>query len=273
MIEMEKLSTQDTPNPYSYFQDKNFIITGGTRGIGKKIVEELLRYHAGVILTYRGANTAAENEKKFLIEKFPQAKNKIHLVELDLAQFGNDQSKISWNHFFDQNKDLVISGLVNNAGVAKDNIAIRTKIEDLDLMINTNLRGTILFTNFILKNLLKNKNDSSIVNISSIVGLMGNSYQSIYSATKSGLIGFTKTIAKEYASKKIRCNVICPGFIETEMTENLSTDIKAEYLKGIPMGRYGKSEEVANLVLFLLNHHTSSYLTGNVIKIAGGMSM
>ena len=162
-----------------------------------------------------------------------------------------------------------ITGLVNNAGISKDQIVLRMKEEDVVQTINTNLTSAIMLTQILSRSFLKAEN-VSVVNISSIVGLMGNASQIAYSASKAGMIGFTKSYAKELASRNIRCNAICPGFITTDMTHALDEKVKDAYLNSIPLKRMGDASEVANLVCFLLSK-ASSYITGETIKIDGGL--
>ena len=162
-----------------------------------------------------------------------------------------------------------MQGLVNNAGVSKDQLILKLKEEDIAYILDINLKGTINLTAVLSKHFLRQK-EVSIVHMSSVVGLMGNKSQSVYAASKAGLIGFSKSIAKELASRKIRSNVICPGFIQTEMTEALSDKVKELYQAQIPMGEFGGSTEVANLTNFLLSS-ASGYITGEVIKVDGGL--
>ena len=183
----------------------------------------------------------------------------------DLTQF--DQMKEAVEKYTKEHGQ--IEGLVNNAGLSKDGLMLRLKPADLDMTLNTNLRGAILLTQVLTRGFLRVTNPS-IVNISSIVGLMGNAGQVAYSASKAGLIGFSKSYAKEMGSKGIRSNVICPGFIETDMTGELDPKVKDEYLSSITLKRFGSTEEVANLVNFLLSG-ASSYITGETIKIDGGL--
>lgn len=162
-----------------------------------------------------------------------------------------------------------ITGLVNNAGISKDQIVLRMKEEDVAQTIDTNLKGAIMLSQVLSRSFLKAEN-VSVVNISSVVGLMGNPSQIAYSASKAGLIGLTKSYAKELASRNIRCNAICPGFIQTDMTDALNEKAKEAYLSQIPLNRFGDCQEVANLVSFLLSK-ASAYITGEVIKIDGGI--
>ena len=162
-----------------------------------------------------------------------------------------------------------ITGVVNNAGISRDQLVLRMKEEDVVATIDTNLKGAIMLTQVLSRSFLRAEN-VSIVNMSSVVGLMGNAGQIAYSASKAGLIGFTKSYAKELSSRNIRCNAICPGFIQTEMTETLDEKVKDTYLSSIPLKRFGDTDEVANLVNFLLSK-ASSYITGEAIKIDGGL--
>ena len=158
---------------------------------------------------------------------------------------------------------------MNNAGISRDALLLRTKEEDIDATLNTNLKSAMMITQILTKSMLKAEN-VSIVNISSVVGLMGNAGQSAYAASKAGLIGYTKAVAKELASRNVRCNAICPGFIVTDMTDKLDDKTKEGYMASIPLKRLGASEEVANLVCFLLSK-ASGYITGETIKIDGGL--
>jgi len=162
-----------------------------------------------------------------------------------------------------------ISGLINNAGISKDQLAMRVKEDDITSLLDVNLKSTMMLTNHLSKNFLRAK-DVSVVNMSSVVGMMGNKSQTTYAASKAGLIGYTKSLAKELASRKIRVNAIAPGFISTDMTEELSDSAKAEYKGQIPMEEFGATNDVANLVLFLLSS-ASKYITGEVIKVDGGL--
>ena len=162
-----------------------------------------------------------------------------------------------------------ISGLVNNAGVSKDTLLLRLKPDEISSILDTNLKGSMMVTQALSRNFLKAQ-DVSIVHMGSIVGVMGNASQAAYAASKAGLIGFSKSVAKELASRNLRSNVICPGFIQTDMTDALQDKAKDEYNKAIPLGRFGTTDEVANLTCFLLSR-ASSYVTGEVIKIDGGL--
>ncbi len=246
---------------YPDLQDKKILVTGATRGIGRGIILALAEQKAHCIFNYRGKEEQA-NELKKEIESFGA---KATALPFDLKQTKEMQEVVS---DFIKNEGP-ISGLVNNAGISKDQIVLRIKEEDLDEVIDINLKGSILLTVALSRGFLKAEN-ASIVNISSVVGLMGNPSQIAYAASKSGLIGFSKSIAKELASRNVRSNTICPGFIETDMTAQLNDKVKETYLGQIPLQRWGKVSEVAQLTCFLLSQ-ASSYITGETIKIDGGL--
>ncbi len=240
-------------------EDKVIVVTGGTRGIGLEIVKELAKNKAHIIFTYRDKSKAEEVFQE--IEKLGGSAQSVYL----------DMTNIS------QSKDLIdlvkghgrLDGLVNNAGISVDQLLLRLKESDVEKVLTVNLKSVMLLTSQLTRYLMKS-DASSVVNIGSVVGLMGNVSQAVYSASKAGLVGFTKSVAKEMGSKNLRCNIICPGFVETDMTEELSEERKQMYLDQIPLKRMGKAEDVAKLTLFLLSS-ASSYMTGQVLKIDGGL--
>lgn len=242
------------------FKGKTALITGSTRGIGKAIAVEFAKRGADVVITGRDRKTAETVAKAIEVDFGVKAIG----INLDLS--GDISSSVE--------EILEATGgkidiLVNNAGITKDTLFIRMKQEDWDTVINTNLTGTFKITQGIVKNMIKQRY-GRIINISSIIGFIGNIGQVNYSTTKAGLIGFTKSLAKEVASRNITVNAVAPGFIETDMTEVLPADIKENYLKQIPLGRFGKPEDVANVVLFLASD-LAGYITGEVIHVNGGM--
>ena len=246
---------------FTDLKDKIILVTGAGRGIGKQICLCLAAQKAHVVLNYRGDSTLVE-ELKTQVESLG---GKASLIKFDMSD--TQQMKEAIKTF---NKDVgLISGLVNNAGISKDGFILRLKESDLQTILDVNLKGVIMLTSILSRYFIKAEN-VSIVNMSSIVGLMGNAAQVPYSASKAGIIGFTKSYAKELAGKNVRCNAICPGFIETDMTDTLDEKIKESYLEAIPLNRMGTGQEVANLTAFLLST-ASSYITGEVIKIDGGM--
>jgi len=247
---------------YNDLKNKTILITGASRGLGRKMADALAEQGAHVVFNYRGDETAAMTLKEELMAK---GASKVSALKFDVTNTA--QMKEAVEKFVEENGP--ITGLVNNAGISKDQIVLRMKEEDVVATINTNLTSAIMLTQILSRSFLKAEN-VSVVNISSIVGLMGNASQIAYSASKAGLIGFTKSYAKELASRNIRCNAICPGFITTDMTHALDEKVKDAYLNSIPLKRMGDAEEVANLVCFLLSK-ASSYITGETIKIDGGL--
>lgn len=246
---------------YSDLKDKVVLVTGASRGIGKSIALALASQGAHVVFNYRGDEAKAADLKKEL----EKADGKATGLKFDVTDYE------AMTKALDEFTKTVapISGLVNNAGISKDTLLLRLKPDEISQIIDTNLKGAMIVTQALSRNFLRAEN-VSIVNMSSIVGLMGNASQAAYAASKAGLIGFSKSVAKELASRNVRCNAICPGFIQTEMTGALHEKAKEEYSKAIPLGRFGTSEEVAQLTCFLLSH-ASSYITGEVIKIDGGL--
>lgn len=246
---------------YPDLKDKIVLVTGASRGIGKNISTTLAAQGVHVVFNYRGEDSKAQALK----EELELLGGKATPLKFDITDYETMTKAID-----DFVKNVgPISGLVNNAGVSKDTLLLRLKPDEISNIIDINLKGAMMITQALSRNFLKAEN-VSIVNMSSIVGLMGNPSQSAYSASKAGLIGFSKSVAKELASRNVRCNVICPGFIQTDMTQSLNEKVKEEYSKAIPLTRFGTSEEVAQLTCFLLSR-ASSYITGEVIKIDGGL--
>lgn len=246
---------------YSDLKDKVILITGASRGIGKSIALALAGQGAHVVFNYRGDEAKAAELK----EELQKAGGKATGLKFDVTDY---EAMTKALDEFTKNV-APISGLVNNAGVSKDTLLLRLKPDEISSIIDTNLKGSMMVTQALSRNFLKAEN-VSIVNMSSIVGLMGNASQAAYAASKAGLIGFSKSVAKELASRNVRCNAICPGFIQTDMTDALHEKAKEEYNKAIPLARFGSAEEVAELTCFLLSR-ASSYVTGEVIKIDGGL--
>jgi 3-oxoacyl-[acyl-carrier protein] reductase len=248
---------------FNDLKEKKVLITGATRGIGRSIALDLARQGAHVIFNFReGKEEAADVLKKDLMSA-----GAMDATPLMFDITNNDQIKTALDGFTKEHG--AITGLVNNAGMSKDQIVLRLKEEDIAQTLDTNLKGAMLVTAALSRSFLRAEN-VSVINVSSVVGLMGNASQIAYSASKAGLLGFTKSYAKELASRNVRCNAICPGFITTDMTDTLDEKVKEAYLASIPLSRMGDAQEVANLVSFLLSS-TSSYITGEVIKIDGGL--
>ena len=242
-------------------QNKTVLITGASRGIGKGIATIFAEHGANVVFTYSSsvdASNALETELQALgvqakgyqsnAADFEQAQE---LVENVLADFST------------------IDVLINNAGITKDNLLMRISEKDFDKVIEVNLKSVFNLTKAVQRTMLKQRH-GSIINMSSVVGVKGNAGQSNYAASKAGIIGFSKSIALELGSRNIRCNVIAPGFIETEMTAKLSEEVVAGWRAGIPLKRGGSPNDVANACVFLASD-LSSYITGQVINVDGGM--
>lgn len=242
---------------------KTALVTGGSRGIGRAIALKLAEYGANVAITYAHSVDAAEKVKQELKSAGVKAiALKADAVEFDKAEETIQQVIEEWDKL-----DIV----VNNAGITRDNLILRMKEEDWDAVIDTNLKSIFNYSKAVAKPMMRNRG-GSIINISSVVGLSGNAGQSNYAASKAGIVGFTKSYAKELASRNIRANVVAPGYITTEMTDELNEDLLASIKEETPLNRPGNTEEVAEAVAFLASD-LSSYITGEVIKVDGGMAM
>ena len=244
------------------FKDQVILVTGSTRGIGKAIAEAFAAEGAVVIILGR---TAAQTDsvRDSIIKKGLKAESFCGDVT-NLQNIGEIVTKI-----LDKYKRIDI--LVNNAGITKDNLLLRMSESDWDEVMNVNLRGTFICTKTVTKTMLKAKK-GRIISISSIIGMIGSAGQANYAATKAGLIGFTKSIAKELASRNITVNAIAPGYIQTGMTDQLNDKTRDELLKQIPAGTLGTVNDVANACLFLASEE-ASYITGQTIIVDGGMAM
>jgi 3-oxoacyl-[acyl-carrier protein] reductase len=244
----------------SDLKDKKVLITGATRGIGRELCLSLAKQGAHVVFNYR--NPDSVNGLDSEIEKLGGTATG---VQFDISKF--DETKVAVDAVVKEIGGL--EGLVNNAGISKDQLALRVKPSDIEETLTINLTGAMALTNHLSRTFLRAKN-VSIVNMSSVVGLMGNVAQTVYAASKAGMIGYTKSYAKEMASRNMRINAICPGFIETDMTKALPEKAKEEYINSIPLGRFGSADDVANLCCYLLSE-SSSYITGQVFKVDGGL--
>ena len=238
-------------------------ITGGTRGIGKQIAIKLAKNGFDIALNYRKENDELKNTKN----EIEESGAKCLAVQGDVTSFEDSERMVK--EIFDHYERIDV--LVNNAGITKDNLFVRMKKEDFEDVINVNLIGTFNVTKSIVPIMMKQKS-GRIINISSVVGISGNAGQANYAASKAGIIGFTKSLAKELGSRNILVNAIAPGFIETQMTDVLKDSVKEEISKSIPLKRMGKTEDIANLANFLASDE-SSYITGQVINVDGGMLM
>jgi len=244
-------------------QGKNALVTGGSRGIGKAIALELARQGANVAINF----TSNEERALEVVKEIEGHGVKAVSIKGNVTETADVEAMI---RTFNENFDT-LDVLVNNAGVTKDNLLIRMKEEDWDGVMDVNLKGVFLTTKAVARKMMKQKK-GKIINLSSVVGVMGNPGQGNYCASKAGVIGFTKSIAKELGGKNISVNAIAPGFIETDMTEVLSDKAREEMLRNVPLKRPGKPEDVARLVSFL-SSEDADYITGQVIHVDGGMVM
>ena len=242
-------------------ESKVAIVTGGSRGIGKAICQTFAENGCDVAFTYNNSKESAENLAKELKNIGINAK----AYKSDASSF-DDATQLVEDVINDLGK---IDILVNNAGIKKDNLLMRMNKEDFDSVVNTNLSSVFNLTKASIRTFLKQRS-GSIINISSVVGVKGNAGQSNYSASKAGIIGFSKSVALELGSRNIRSNVIAPGFIETDMTDSLSEDVINSWKESIPLKRGGKPSDVGNACVFLASD-MSSYITGQVLHIDGGM--
>jgi 3-oxoacyl-[acyl-carrier protein] reductase len=243
---------------------KTSLITGASRGIGKGIAEVFAKNGSNIAFTFA---SSVEKAKAFEEELSAKYGVKVKGYQSDAADY-NAAMALADQVVADFGS---IDVLINNAGITRDTLLMRMSEEQWDEVINTNLKSTFNLTKACLKTFLKNR-AGSIINMSSIVGLTGNAGQSNYAASKAGMIGFTKSMAKELGSRNVRCNAIAPGFIETEMTASLDADVKKHWIDTIPLKRGGSTDDVANACLFLASD-MSTYVTGQTLNVCGGMVM
>ncbi|MDI6812406.1 MAG: 3-oxoacyl-[acyl-carrier-protein] reductase [Desulfitobacteriaceae bacterium] len=243
--------------------EKVALVTGAARGLGRAIALELATAGAKVVVNYAGS----EGKAAEVVEKIRAAGGEAFAVQADVSQAMDVERLVKaalegFGH---------IDILVNNAGIARDNLLLRMKEGDWDAVLDTNLKGVYLCTKAVSKGMLKQR-FGVIVNISSIVGISGNAGQANYAAAKAGVIGFTKSMAKELAPRGIRVNAVAPGYIATDMTDILPEEVRNEMISHIPLGRVGKPEDVANAVLFLASP-SAGFMTGQTLVVDGGMEM
>lgn len=241
---------------------KTALVTGASRGIGEAIAKKLAEHGANIAFTY-----LSSAEKAMALE------NALHAMGIKALGYKSDAAS------FEEAEKLIgnvlmefqtIDIVVNNAGITHDNLILRMTEQQWDAVITTNLKSIFNISKNVCKPMMKQRG-GSIINLSSIVGMTGNAGQTNYSASKAGVIGFTKSLAKELGSRNIRCNAIAPGFIETDMTHGISEEMKEQFKKNIPLSRYGSADEVAKVALFLASD-LSSYVNGQVISVCGGLN-
>ena len=249
------------PDNLKCLQDKVAIITGASRGIGKATALALATVGAKVVVNYARSSEAAEA----VVQTIVDAGGEAIAIQGDMSQPEEVEALIKESLA----KYSRIDVLVNNAGITKDTLLMRMKLEQWQAVINLNLTGVFLCTKAVTKTMLKQRS-GRIINLASVAGQMGNPGQANYSAAKAGVIGLTKSVAKELAPRGITVNAVAPGFIETDMTHDLQAD---EILKLIPLGRYGQPEEIAGMIRFLAADPAAAYITGQVFNVDGGMVM
>jgi 3-oxoacyl-[acyl-carrier protein] reductase len=245
----------------SLLKDKVAIVTGGSRGIGEGIVRKLAASGAKIVFTY---HSSAERANAIVEEL--SAQSELIAVQSDASDYDQAESLIKTTI----EKFGTVDILVNNAGVTRDTLMLRMSEEQWDVVIQNNLKSVFNLTKHVLRPMMRNR-AGSIINLSSVVGVFGNAGQANYAASKAGIIGFSKSIAKEVGSRNIRCNAIAPGFIETEMTSELDDKTRDAYLANVPLKRFGSVDEVAETVLYLASD-LSSYVTGQVVSVCGGLN-
>jgi len=246
----------------SFLTDKVALVTGASRGLGRAIALALAAEGASIAAVAR-----SEDALKETVEAIRAAGGTVEPYAADVASEASVDAAVEKIAARFQHIDI----LVNNAGVTRDGLLMRMKSDDWDAVLDTNLKGAFHLVKPVAR-LMVRQRAGRIVNISSVIGLIGNAGQANYAASKAGLIGFTKSVAKEFASRNITCNVVCPGFIETDMTRDLGDEVRKKLLERIPLQRLGQPEDVAGTVAFLCSP-AASYMTGQILTVDGGMVM
>jgi 3-oxoacyl-[acyl-carrier protein] reductase len=239
------------------------VVTGGTRGIGRAIAQRLAADGWDLVLSYRGDETAAEETRALLVD----SGRRIEYLATDISTADGAGELIE----FATKSFGKIDALVNNAGITRDTLIMRMTEDDWDAVLDTNLKSAFLTSKAVIRPMLRQRS-GRIVNITSVVGLVGNAGQANYSAAKAGLVGLTKTLAREVGSRGITVNAVAPGFIETRLTDVLPEDMKEALLKQIPLGRLGQPDDVSGAVAFLISP-AAAYITGHVLTVDGGLFM
>jgi len=242
---------------------KTAVVTGASRGIGRAIALKLAKLGANIVVNYRNSVEAVQE----VVKEIEAIGVKALAVQCDISSYSDVENMMK--KCVDEFGSLDI--LVNNAGITKDGLLMRMKEEDFDSVIDINLKGAFNCTRHVSAIMLKQRS-GRIINISSVSGLTGNAGQVNYSAAKAGILGMTKAVAREFASRGVTCNAIAPGYIQTDMTDTLSSKVKESIMNTIPLKRLGMPEDVANAVAFLASEE-ASYITGQVINVDGGMVM
>ncbi|MBX4266991.1 3-oxoacyl-[acyl-carrier-protein] reductase [Clostridium estertheticum] len=242
---------------------KTAVVTGASRGIGRAIALKLAKHGANVVVNYRNSVDAVQE----VVKEIEALGVKVLAIQADISSYADVENMIKKSVEEFGSIDI----LVNNAGITKDGLLMRMKEADFDSVIDINLKGAFNCTRHVAAIMLRQRS-GRIINISSVSGLTGNAGQVNYSAAKAGIIGMTKSVAREFGSRGVTCNAVAPGYIQTDMTEDLSAKVKDTIMGTIPLKRLGRPEDVANVVAFLATDE-AAYITGQVINVDGGMAM
>jgi len=246
-------------------KDKVAIITGSSRGIGATTAIKLAEEGANIVINY--PFPAEKDNASRVVKQIEEMGRKVIMIEADVSKLAEAEKMVKTVLENFERIDI----LVNNAGITRDNLVLRMKEEEWDMVMNVNLKGVFNCTKAVIKTMMKQRK-GKIINLASVVGIMGNAGQANYSASKAGVIGFTKSIAKEVSARGITANAVAPGFIESHMTDNLPENVKKQMLAAIPLKRFGNQQDVANLICFLASPE-ADYINGQVINVDGGMVM